>query len=392
MRIGVLTHSGSDDNYGQILQCYALQSYLKLQGHSSFLIKYSSDAEVAGERFHLLKQFIRSAISLVSPARKQMYTELEHYKKLHHINMINNQKRAFQAFLVDNVELTQRYFTYEELKVNAPKAKAYIVGSDQVWNLEMANPVTPVWYLQFGNEETLRISYAASIGRKIQESEYELFTQYLKGLNAISVREQNAYELCQKLGFKDSELVVDPTVLAPFSVYEKFIDKDSKPQKPYVFLYYLNVLTSEELEWGQISIFLQQNRLELKSVSSSGYYPAQDLIPGHKNEYLTIPEWLSAIYHSEYVISTSFHGVVFAILMHKPFVAIPLRNQYSGGNVRLASLLESIGLSDRIFSAERPIGRILTAPIDWNKVETLLTANRTKSGEFLKTALKCNIV
>lgn len=51
MRIGVLTHSGSDDNYGQILQCYALQSYLKLQGHSSFLIKYSSDAEVAGERF-----------------------------------------------------------------------------------------------------------------------------------------------------------------------------------------------------------------------------------------------------------------------------------------------------------------------------------------------------
>ena len=130
----------------------------------------------------------------------------------------------------------------------------------------------------------------------------------------------------------------------------------------------------------------------MKSVSSSGYYPAQDLIPGHKNEYLTIPEWLSAIYHSEYVISTSFHGVIFAILMHKPFVAIPLRNQYSGGNVRLASLLESIGLSDRIFSAERPIGRILTAPIDWNKVETLLTANRTKSGEFLKTALKCNIV
>ena len=62
MRIGVLTHSGSDDNYGQILQCYALQSYLKLQGHLPFLIKYSSDAEVTRERFYLLKQFIRSAI------------------------------------------------------------------------------------------------------------------------------------------------------------------------------------------------------------------------------------------------------------------------------------------------------------------------------------------
>ena len=388
MRIGVLTHSGSDDNYGQILQCYALQSYLKLQGHLPFLIKYSSDAEVTRERFYLLKQFIRSAISLVSPARKQMYTELEHYKKLHHINMINNQKRAFQEFLADNVELTKHYSTYEELKENAPKADAYIVGSDQVWNLEMGNPITPVWYLQFGNKETLRISYAASIGRKIEESEYELFTQYLKGLNAISVREQNAYELCQKLGFKNSKLVVDPTILVPFSVYEKFIDKDSKPQKPYIFLYYLNVLTAEELEWEQLSVFMHKNGLDLRTVSSSGYYPAQNLILGHENECLTILEWLSAIYHSEYVVSTSFHGIVFAVLMHKPFVAIPLRNQYSGGNVRLASLLESIGLSDRIFSSERSIENILATSIDWNMVERLLAANRAKSEEFLKEILQ----
>jgi hypothetical protein len=40
MKIGIMTFWWSDDNYGQLLQCYALQKYLRDAGHDAYLIRY----------------------------------------------------------------------------------------------------------------------------------------------------------------------------------------------------------------------------------------------------------------------------------------------------------------------------------------------------------------
>ena len=40
MKIAILTFWNSNDNYGQILQGYALQSYLKKSGHSAYIVRY----------------------------------------------------------------------------------------------------------------------------------------------------------------------------------------------------------------------------------------------------------------------------------------------------------------------------------------------------------------
>ena len=42
MKIGILTFWWSQDNYGQLLQWYALQKYLRDAGHDAFLIRYDS--------------------------------------------------------------------------------------------------------------------------------------------------------------------------------------------------------------------------------------------------------------------------------------------------------------------------------------------------------------
>ena len=119
-------------------------------------------------------------------------------------------------------------------------------------------------------------------------------------------------------------MVLDPTMLVTQNVYMPFVQKEYSG-KPYLFLYYLNVINKEELAWNQIEMFLKDNGIELKCVSSSGYYPAFDLIPGHENLLLTIPEWLNAVYYSNYVVTTSFHGIAISIMMHRPFVAILLK-------------------------------------------------------------------
>ena len=388
MQIGVLTHSGTDDNYGQILQCFALQYYLKRLKHNVFLIKYSSDTERKPEYLHLLRLVLNYFFSIISKARREKRNEIKHYKHLYKLNIELNKRRGFKQFISSNIQLSKiHYFTYEELKKNPPKADAYIVGSDQVWNLKLSNPAAAAWYLQFGDKNIVRISYAASIGRNIETNEIKKFYEYLSKFNAISVREKSALNLCHNIGLKQCKLVLDPTLLLTLHDYENFIKKQVSYNSPYLFLYYLNITSSEELNWPQLKHYIASENLILRSVASSGYYPAQNLIPGHENEYLTIPEWLTAIYHSKHVVSNSFHGIVFSIIMHKPFVAILLNNQYKGGNSRIVSLLESLNLTSRILNDSNSFKSIFETPINWEHVDKQLSEERNKSLNFINSAL-----
>lgn len=388
MKIGVLTHLRSEDNYGQILQAFALQKYLISKGHYAYLIQYYSDNNKSNKYLFFIKRCIRRIIGVVSKSRREAYEKIQFYQKLSKENSIKNKARKFLEFKSENLNLSKVYTSFHELQIEAPEADAYIVGSDQVWNPSLLNPNTAAWYLKFGKTTTKRISYAASIGRTISKDEETMFANYLHNLDAISLREKNAWEYCLNLGFDKSKLVVDSTVLSPFSIYESFIDKNAKPQKPYIFLYYLNVQNKEELAWEQLDSFISKQKLSLKSVSSSGYYPAQSLIPGNEDELLTIPEWLTAIYHSQYVVTTSFHGMVFAILMHKPFVIIPLTNQYKSGNGRIESLLLNIGLEDRLLSEKNNMDDIFAQEIDWDEIDNKLLEIRLASEEFLADALR----
>ena len=65
MKIGVLTHSGTDDNYGQILQAFALQKYLVKNGHDAFLIRYDADHDRPKEKFKCIKDLLRFVLRKV---------------------------------------------------------------------------------------------------------------------------------------------------------------------------------------------------------------------------------------------------------------------------------------------------------------------------------------
>ena len=46
--------------------------------------------------------------------------------------------RNFKEFINTHIQYSEIYTSYEQLKTNPPKADAYIVGSDQVWNFNNA--------------------------------------------------------------------------------------------------------------------------------------------------------------------------------------------------------------------------------------------------------------
>lgn len=385
MRIGIVTYWSSSDNYGQQLQCFALQKYLIGLGHDTYLIKYMPTNHIP-----LWRRIARSIKYrlLVSSEQKEKDKKL---KLICERNNLLNCRRGFKEFRDKYIKSTEIvYRNIKELRNNPADADIYICGSDQVWNNSLKDPDTAGWFLDFGKPTVKRISYAASIGRDIDSSEINRFTKYLKNFNAISVREQKAYALCHQLGFNKSIIAIDPTLLLNSSAYDS-IEIDSNGTdvagKPYVFIYTLNIRTAEEIYWDDFQKIIAKDGLQIRSVSSSGYLPARELLPGVQNEQATIPEWLSLIKHSEYVITTSFHGVVFCLLYHKPFYAVLLNNEYSKGNDRIISLLEFLHLSNLIVSNSESLKQINFENIDWIDVDAMIALLRQKSTHFIDDIL-----
>ena len=386
MQIGIITYWSSDDNYGQQLQCYALQRFLRDKKHNAFLIKYKPTAEQKSKWDKLKGISIGKLLDKLSSAKRK---EIAINKLLGNENKELNKARMFEKFRNDHLNTTEiEYHSIEELRQNPPEAEVYICGSDQVWNNSLHSKNTAGWYLDFGNPSIRRISYAASIGRNIEKGEQSTFKTYLNHLNAISVRESSAQALCQSLGFSNVEVVGDPTLLLSANHYLSLCKDIPKQEHPYLFMYMLNISTPEEIGWDKVSAYLQARSLDLKTVCSSGYLPARELIPDNRNILASIPEWIALIRDARYVITTSFHGMMFCILLHKPFLVMKLPNQYAKGNNRMTSLLATLGIEERIHNSSLPFDRQMENEINWTEVEKKLAALRNNSIKFIERNIK----
>ena len=390
MKIGIITYWNSLDNYGQQLQCYALQTLLNRWGHDAYLIRYAPRKEIKkAPLFRKLINTFKTPSRIINrlpiETRGKKMERLE--KQLRQINLQINPERGFEQFRLDNLNMTERvYYTYDELFENPPFADVYITGSDQVWHDSLKMKTTQGWFLQFGAVDTKRISYAASMGRELSSDEESFFISYLKKFDAISVRELSTVSTCKRFGF-DAQVCVDPTMLLNSDCYLK-ISQEVSAKEPYAFLYYLNVKSEDELYWLQISKYLKEEGLDLISVTASGYYQGRDLIKDHNNLLATIPEWLGAINGAQCVFTTSFHGTVFSILMHKPFLTIGLRGKYAHSNFRMEQLLEALGIPERMLTLNKSIRQQMENPIDWINVDARLEEMRRTSLDFLRINLK----
>lgn len=378
MRIGIITYWTSNDNYGQLLQCYALQQVLKGMGHDPYLIRF-----IHGEKLSVVKKIMRR---LSWKGLQYMFSsERRHSKQLRKKNMRQNVLRRFDDFRNEYIISSNKiYHGLLELRAYPPEADVYICGSDQVWRNSFTLTDTPAWFLSFGKKQTHRVAYAVSIGRELEDKELLIFKQYLSSFNKISVREESARLLCDSLGFHEAQVTLDPTLLLPAENYRQIADKVTIQNRPYLFMYILNINSKEEIYWDTVSSYLKQRDLNVKIVYSSGYIQAQQLIAKYPNTLATIPEWISYIDHAQCIITTSFHGVVFSIKMHKPFLAFLLTNQFSKGNDRIISLLNSLNLSERIYNPDQPIASQMEKPINWDNVESKLSQLQIKSNNFLK--------
>lgn len=354
MKIGVVTFWWGDDNYGQIAQCFALQTALKQMGHEPFVIRFIPKRTWRGWTMNFLRK-IRS------------YRQQKNREEWRRIN-IRPEFRKFRQFLEAHCSFSRSYTSFKELKKNPPFADCFICGSDQVWN---CNPDENgrVWFLEFVPKTARKVAYAASFGRIRKGRIYRDFVQrQLNDFYRIGVREQEGRDFLETLQI-NSSCVADPTLLLGRSAYEHLIAHIKPSCAEKAFCYWLGRHDPNDvLPVGEVEPFLNKNNWELDVVVAGVPFPIPKL--GNLTSK-DLPEWIAAIRDAKIFFTNSFHGVVFAIIFHCPFVVFPQLNGI--GNGRFRSLLNICGLEDRIFvKGDRNVEEIAEREIDWDAVDKKL--------------------
>ena len=355
MKIGIMTFWWSNDNYGQILQCYALQKHLQEQGHDVYLIRYIFTEDSKSSFYYKLWKGLNPIKLSKFIFRKLKKKNAEREKKL----------RNFDDFRNKYIHQSQNIYTaYAQLKEDPPEADCYIVGSDQVWNfgglkLSQCKNRVHAYFLDFGKESTKRFSYSASWGKTEISDEYKNEIQpLLSKFNYISVRERTGLSLCQACGAKKVELRCDPTLLLTADHYRQLYLTEKNPDFPerYILVYRLG--NPCDFPMKKISNWANSKSLEVIYVTANG------LSDTHKKIYPTIQQWLSLIDNAEYVITNSFHCCVFSLIFRRKFAVIPLKSSAKGMNSRIETLFELFKVTprwlekDNFSILEQPLGEI----------------------------------
>ena len=362
MKVGVITFH-SANNYGAVLQTWALQKVLKDLGTKPGVVNYHPDIiDGLYDPMKLKKGVTRSLLKLKVYIRNRK--SLIRYKK-------------FKSFIRTKLNLIGDYRTYKDLVDARLNLDAYIVGSDQVWNPTHIDGFDPAYYLEFAEQGSKRISYAASLGTDYIVAKYKnKMEEALKGFTAISVRERSVQIAVSELADKPVEVVLDPTLLLDIEDYDEIKIK-SKYKKPYILVYSIEK-NAQLIEFAnKISVSLGIPILQRR--------PSGGLINQMEPFYTSdAGEFLGYIESAEYVITNSFHGTVFSVLYGKPFVSM----LHTDTGKRTDDLLNELGLSSHILHDIKDFNNFDMFKIDnLEEIKDNIIRLRDTSMSFIKTSL-----
>lgn len=325
MKAGIITFQRAD-NYGSLLQCYALYKSIKELGVEVEVVDYRNPyierAYVGLPNFQ--KNFIEWGKKAVT-----RYLNYDHVMKKH---------QAYEE-LIKDINYSRGYKKKEILK-NGLNYDVIFAGSDQIWNPVMTNGFDKVYFLDFPGS-FVKCSYAASLGNSnSREYKKEKFANFLKNFDFISMRENSACETVYNCAKIKTDVCIDPTLLLDKSEWDKLADKSKlKLDKDYIVLYYLD--GNENLD--RIAEYLSEkysceiiccnkNPVACKNVNWLG-----DLGP---------VDFLALIKGAKAVVASSFHASVFSVIFGKQLYA----TLHPETGERMKSLSEICGFSSRLYT------------------------------------------
>jgi len=373
-KIGILTYHFTN-NYGGLLQAYSLQKFLKNKGYKVDFINYvPKHVEQGGKYLNIfnLKNLIGNIKIFYMKIINLYINNFLDKKFLLKFDNFRKKKLGVNLYKVKNSI---------DLKNISSKYKILIAGSDQIWNTSEQFGLDKNYFLDF-SPNTINISYAASFGKdKIEKKYYSEVKNLIKNFNKISVREKSGFNLLTKLTNNKITLAPDPTFL--IDNFDSILPKKKFVKDDYIFCYNLR---SDYLV-RKLSLFLSKkyNLPIFSPFNVNRRWPqiGKTVYPGPE-------EWLSLMKNSKFIVTNTFHGVVFSILFKKEFIAARLPGNKKVYSDRIINLLNELGVNYRYIDSndQKKIINALNKKIDWDYIDKNINKLKKNGENFIIKSLK----
>lgn len=366
-------------NYGGILQAYALQKTIKDMGFD--VVTDLCPIKILSFKERLREKTRRIVLKYLF--NKRNINIRQYFLSKNDAKTISKNTKLF----IDKYISTTDFFHGELFpkEVEIKKYDAFIVGSDQVWRNEYSRVES--YFLDFAKDYPCKkIAFSASFGKSYWQFD-DKRTKYLsflaKKFSAISVREKSAIELCKNYLDIDAIHLIDPTLLLTKEDYDNIIKNENEEETQEDLVAYLLDDTKEKQDI--IKKIQTIKNFSLCNISTKKLTKRQRHI-NEKYIFNPVSFWMNKIKNAKFVITDSFHGVVFSIIFNKPFAVIENKQR---GNDRFSSLLNMFHLQDRIIKENEAFdSKILGKEIDYKAINSLIEQEKDKAIMFLSNNLK----
>ena len=357
-------------NHGASMQAYALMKYLETEGHQVEIIDYKPD--------YLSRHY--NLWSIANPkwekniATKCIYLSLKLPSRL----ISRKRKREFDKFTQSHLKITKkRYKSNEELKKDLPEADIYICGSDQIWNSLHQNGKDPTFYLDFVPDNKIKASYAASFATDTIDDKYKpMVRELVSKLDAVGIREKSGVKIVKDLGIENAINVVDPVFLLDKEQWNKVGNKTFNEK--YILVY----------DFDKSSLV---EKLAIDIAKKKGYkiYTINTDKPKYADKHFNFSgpsTFVSLVRNAAFVISNSFHAVVFSVIYNKNIAIV---NRTENINTRMRDLLDDLKLNDRLVNENYNLDELLK-DIDYSKSTEILSKKINLSKKYINEIVKIN--
>lgn len=352
-------------NYGAFLQAYALNQTLQsFSDVEASILDYQSPALKNAYRARaLLKQKGKLANKMLS----MLLRSKDIWKR--NLMFKEQQKKCFR--------INQCNVSREQLEECAEQYDMVIAGSDQIWNFDLTQQDTS-FFLDFVKESKKKFSYAASIGKSdLTEKEVNKMAVLLNDFEEISVREEEfAKTLKEVVRGKEIHVHVDPVFLFKKNDWSKFAEKISS--KPYILLFIMGIAEREKHLISAAKELSRDTGLPIKYLSDQErWFKYSEL---EHVGVVTPQNFVGLIEGAEYVVTNSFHGTAFSILMHTTFFV----DTGVARSSRIKNLLALTTLEKQGFNAEDGIlHQENISKEKWMQVDDILEKERGRAMDYL---------
>ena len=251
----------------------------------------------------------------------------------------------------------------------------FICGSDTIFCIDEFEGFDNGYFANYLCMRRLpSVAYAASFGdAHFDNTTYPVLNERLQNFRAIGLREDRMVPYVQAHTHVPVQQVWDPTLLLTAQEYAP-ITAERQVEGDYLLLYARRYNADME---RYAELLAKKHGWKIVEISLR----ATNAQKGHIMRYdAGVEEFLSLVKHAKYMVTNSFHGIIFSTQFRTPFAAF---SREQCGN-KIEELLSRMGLTDRRLSAytEQELPET-----DFDAVHQRITAGRAQSLAFLEKEL-----